>query len=164
MNNSIVRILTALALAGTAAAQAQTATLSVEQARRQIAPFYEMLNRPAAKDLGAIAERVLAPDWKSYAGERQFKGRDAFVAQAAAFGQLIPDLRWDIKEVLVHGNRVVVRSEASGTPAGPFFGVQPSGKSFSIMAIDIHTIAGGKITTSYHVEDWAGAIRQLTEK
>jgi predicted ester cyclase len=40
--------------------------------------------------------------------------------------------------------------------------VPASGKSFKIMSIDIHTIEDGKIKRSYHVEDWAGAMRQLS--
>ena len=32
------------------------------------------------------------------------------------------------------------------------------------MSIDIHTVENGKIVTSYHIEDWAGAIRQLKGK
>ena len=139
-------------------------SLSVEQGRKQIAPFYEMLNQPASKDLKALSEQALSPDWKSYSGETEFKGRDAFVGQVTGFGKLIPDLKWDIKDVLVDGNRIIVRSEASGTPVGPFFGVPPTGKSFKIMTIDIHTIKDGKAITAHHVEDWAGAIRQLNAK
>ena len=56
---------------------------------------------------------------------------------------------------------MIVRSRASGTPQGPFFGVDGKGKSFTILAIDIHTLQNGKISKSYHVEDWAGAIAQL---
>ncbi|MGH8674400.1 MAG: ester cyclase [Burkholderiales bacterium] len=147
---------------GSAPAQAQTMTL--EQARRQIAPFYEMLNKPATKDLKALAEQAMSPDWRSFSNETEFKGREGFVAQVTGFGKLIPDLAWDIKEVLVDGDRIIVRSEASGTPAGPFFGVQPTGKGFRIMTIDIHTIKDGKAVTAHHVEDWAAAIRQLSAR
>jgi hypothetical protein len=38
----------------------------------------------------------------------------------AAIGQRlrgIPDLKWEIKEVLISGNHVIVRGEATGTPA-----------------------------------------------
>jgi hypothetical protein len=38
------------------------------------------------------------------------------------------------------------------------------GKSFSIMSIDVHTIEGGKMVHSYHIEDWIGATRQLAAK
>jgi hypothetical protein len=30
------------------------------------------------------------------------------------------------------------------------------------MAIDIHEISDGKIVQSFHVEDWAGALQQLS--
>lgn len=82
----------------------------------------------------------------------------------AGFDKLIPDLKWDIKDVMVDGNRIIVRSEASGTPAGPFFGVPVSGKTFKIMTIDIHTIKDGKAIAAHHVEDWASALRQLSGK
>jgi predicted ester cyclase len=147
-----------------ACSQSPAVQLSPDQARRAVAPFYDMLNRPAGKDLKALAETAMAPDWRSYSGEKAFKGRDEFVAQVAGFGQLIPDLAWDIREVLVDGNRVIVRSEASGTPQGPLFGVPPSGKRFQIMTIDIHTVVNGKLATAHHVEDWAGALRQLSAK
>lgn len=144
--------------------KASAQSLAPEQARKQIAPFYDMLNQPATKDLKALSEQALSPDWKSYSGESEFKGREAFVAQVTGFGKLIPDLKWDIKDVLVDGNRIIVRSEASGTPAGPFFGVPVGGKSFKIMTIDIHTIKDGKAIAAHHVEDWASALRQLSAK
>ena len=46
-------------------------------------------------------------------------------------------MKFDIKEILVAGDRVVVRGEVTGTPAGDLFGVPHTGKSFRIMAIDM---------------------------
>jgi predicted ester cyclase len=89
------------------------------------------------------------------------KGRDEFILQVQGFGKLIPDLAWEIKEVFADGDRIIVRSEASGTPAGDFMGVPHGGKRFAIMTIDIHTTADGKLVRAHHVEDWAGALRQL---
>ena len=51
-------------------------------------------------------------------------------------------MKFDIKEVLVAGDRVIVRGEVTGTPAGELFGVPHTGKSFRMMAIDIQTIRG----------------------
>ena len=56
-----------------------------------------------------------------------------------------------------------MRGEASVTPVA-LYDVQPTGKGFKIMSIDIHTIEGGKIVCSYHIEDWIGAMRQVTSK
>lgn len=32
------------------------------------------------------------------------------------------------------------------------------------MTIDIHTVRDGKLAVAHHVEDWAGALRQLAGK
>ena len=68
-------------------------------------------------------------------------------------------MKFDIKEVLVAGDRVIVRGEVTGTPAGELFGVPRSGKSLRMMAIDIQTIKDGKIAKTFHMENW----REITE-
>ena len=138
--------------------------MTVDQSRQLVAPFYDMLNQPATKNVQALAESVISPEWRSYSGEGVSKDRDEFIRQVAGFGKLLPDLAWNIKEVLVDGNHIVVRSEASGTPSGDFMGIAHGGRSFRIMTIDIHTVRDGKLVTAHHVEDWAGALRQLSGK
>jgi steroid delta-isomerase-like uncharacterized protein len=132
-----------------------------EAATELIAPFYDALNQPSSKDVAALVEGVARADWRSYSGETVSKGREEFVNQVRGFGKLIPDLAWSIKDVLVDGDRIVVRSEASGTPAGDFMGLPHSGKRFAIMTIDIHTVRDGKLAAAHHVEDWASALKQL---
>lgn len=125
--------------------------------------FYtQVLSNAKAADLTAQATKILAPEWESigdHSGTN--KKRDQFIGQVQGFGKLIPDLRWAVQEVIQQGNRFVVRSRATGTPNGPFFGAPHTGKSFDVMTIDIHTVEKGQIVRSYHVEDWAGALRQL---
>ncbi|MCI0553770.1 MAG: ester cyclase [Anaerolineae bacterium] len=76
---------------------------------------------------------------------------------------MIPDLKWEPQEMIQEGNRVIVRSMASGTPNGDFMGVKATGaKSFKIMTIDIHTVENGKVVEVYHLEDWPTAIKQLS--
>jgi predicted ester cyclase len=62
------------------------------------------------------------------------------------------------------GDRVVVRGEVTGTPAGELFGVPHTGRSFSIMAVDIQTIRDGKIAKTYHMENWLSALNRLRAK
>ena len=138
--------------------------MSRDAARSIVAPFYDALNQPATKDVTALVEGAALADWRSYSADGVSKSRDEFIQQVKGFGKLIPDLTWAIREVLADGDTIVVRSEASGTPAADFFGVPHGGKSFRIMAIDVHKVAGGKLVTAHHVEDCASAIRQLAAK
>lgn len=149
-----------VALSASNAAVAQN--LTQEQAHALLDPFYSALTQPGTKDTRALVESTLSPDWKSYSNETDYKGREAFIGMVSSFGKSIPDMRWEVKDMLVSGNRVIVRSMATGTPQGQFMGMPVTGtKSFAIMALDIHTIVNGKAVAAHHVEDWAGALRQV---
>jgi len=128
--------------------------------------FYDFLSNPASETHAEAFLDSTAEQWQSigdYTGNH--KQADQFVGQVSGFfAELIPDLNWDVQEMIQEGNTVVVRSRATGTPNGPLFGVDGGGKSFDILTIDIHTLENGKIVTSYHVEDWAGALQQLSGK
>jgi predicted ester cyclase len=156
--------LAALALPALAA-QAVSPAWAQAQDRAVVDAFYtRLLSAGGPPDLAERAARILAPNWQSigdYSGKP--KTREQFVAQLQGFGKLIPNMKFAAEEVLAMGNRFVARSRATGTPTGPLFGA-PVGKSFDIMAVDIHTVENGLITVSYHVEDWATAIRQLNAK
>ena len=124
--------------------------------------FYDLLSNPASAAAAKTFDVNTSDSWESignYSGKN--KNKQAFVGQMGFFGKLIPDLKWNVEEMIQSGNRVVVRSRATGTPNGPLFGVDGKGKSFDIMTIDIHTIENGKIVQTYHIEDWAGALGQL---
>jgi predicted ester cyclase len=124
--------------------------------------FYAtVLSQASGPDLAGRAAAVLAPEWKTFGNNSRNSDREHFVQNITGFGQAVPNLKWEIQDILRDGDRYVVRGRATGTPAKPFLGVEPAGKSFDIMSIDIHTVKNGKITVSYHIEDWAGAIRQL---
>jgi len=151
-------------LLGVSAALAQS--LTEEQARAIIAPWYSLFNVATRGDVGAIQEQVLTPHHESCSGylPSECWGRETSIKIVSNFANTIPDLKFDIKEVLAAGDRVVVRGEVTGTPAGELFGVPHTGKSFRIMAIDIQTIKDGKIEKTFHMENWLSAIGQLRTK
>jgi predicted ester cyclase len=127
--------------------------------------YGKVLTAGGSRDPGADAERILSADWKSvgdYSGQE--KDRSTFTKQVEGFMQLMPDLTWAIEEIISAGDRFVVRSRASGTPRGAFMGVDGAGRRFEIMTVDIHTVRGGQITRTYHVEDWVGALAQLRKQ
>ena len=157
---AIARLIVGLAVSTVPA----NAEMSVEAARASIAPFYKALNAEFASDSAELIRQATAPDWVSCRGNDVCNSRDEVIAGIAARLKSVPDLKWQIKDVLVSGNQVTVRGEATGTPVGEFFGAAHTGKSFKVMSIDVHTLESGKMIHSYHIEDWIGAVRQLTAK
>jgi len=151
----------ALALAITA-----LATGALADDRAAVEAFYtRILTASDTVDPALAAQTVISGDWKSYGDYTGLAGtRDQFVGMMTGFHKLIPDLTWKVEDIVQSGDTFVVRGRASGTPQGPLFGVDGKGKSFDIMSIDIHRVQDGRIVESYHVEDWAGALRQLSAK
>jgi ketosteroid isomerase-like protein len=153
-----------LMLANVPSASAQN--LTEAQARAIISPWYSLFNVATRGDVKSIQEQILMADYESCAGylPGECWGRDTSIKVVGNFANSIPDMKFEIKEVLVAGDRVIVRGEVTGTPAGDLFGVPHTGKSFRMMAIDIQTIKDGKITKTYHMENWLSALGQLRAK
>lgn len=134
----------------------------MENVKEIVRRFYaDGLTVTTNADPSAVMRDLLADDFQSV-GSVETKSKEQLIGQVQGFWKLVPDLTWNAQEMLQDGNRVVVRSIASGTPKGDFMGMPLDGsKSFKIMTIDIHTVRDGKIAQVYHLEDWATAMRQL---
>jgi predicted ester cyclase len=113
------------------------------------------------QDPTPVMEKLLAADFESI-DAAQTKSKAQLIGQVQYFWKLVPDLAWTVEEVLQDGNRVVVRSTATGSPKGQFMGLDLDGsRSFRIMTIDIHTVEGQQIRRIHHLEEWMTAIKQL---
>jgi len=142
-----------------------TGTASAADDKAVVQTFYDLLSNPASAAAAKKFDANTSDSWESvgnYSGKN--KTKQAFLGQMGFFAKLMPDLNWKVEEMIQSGNKVVVRSRATGTPKGPLFGVDGQGRGFDILTIDIHTLEGGKIVNTYHVEDWAGALQQLKGK
>jgi predicted ester cyclase len=155
-----------LALAATSASAASAQSMTGAQARDIVAPWYGLFNVATRGDVKAVQEQVLTADYESCSGylPGECWGRDTSIKVVSNFSKSIPDMKFDIKEVLVSGDRIIVRGEVAGTPAQALFGAPPTGKSFRIMTIDIQTIRDGKIAKTFHMENWLSALGQLQAK
>src|SRR4051794_18489870 len=102
---------TVIAAITPAAAQGLTET----KAREIIAPWYSLFNVATRGDVRAIQEQVLTADYESCAGylPGECWGRDTSIKVVSNFANSIPDMKFDIKEVLVSGDRVIVRGEVT---------------------------------------------------
>jgi len=134
----------------------------MQDLKEVVRPFYtECLTVVENGDPAKVMGRILADDFQSI-NSSGTKGKAQLAGQIQFFWKLIPDLKWDIQEMIQEGNKVVVRSLASGSPKGDFMGLSLDGsRSFKIMTIDIHTVENSQIKRAYHLEEWDAAIKQL---
>jgi predicted ester cyclase len=135
--------------------------LTKEQARAIVAPLYEALNDPVKNDVSALLAQATNPDYRSCSTLTDCLDREGLAKVFKAMGEMVPNLSWKIQDLWVNEDRIVVLAEASGTPTETFFGVEPTGRSFTTISLDLFTVKNGKLSSAYHVENWAGAIAQV---
>jgi predicted SnoaL-like aldol condensation-catalyzing enzyme len=136
-------------------------SLTVDAARRIVAPLYDALNEPGKKDVAALLATATNADYRSYSTNELWLTRDQLADVFTTLGLVVPDLHWTIEDIQTFGDQIVVRGEATGTPVREFWGAKPTGKSFRTMAIDVFTVKNGKLASAYHVENWMTALQQI---
>lgn len=74
----------------------------------------------------------------------------------------VPDLHWEVKELLFDRDRIAVRAINTGTPAKEWLGVPPSGASFEIVEYAIYKVRDGRFVQMTALHDSGAMLRQLT--
>jgi predicted ester cyclase/predicted small secreted protein len=120
--------------------------------------FYEAFNTRS----GEALEGVLADDWRDVPlPPGQAPGRVGMQAMIAGLDTVFADFTVKNEEIIVSGDKVVVRSTNTGRHTGPFLGLAPTGGEIEMTSIDIHTIEDGLIVETRHVEDWLSVLTQI---
>lgn len=88
--------------------------------------------------------------------------RDDVVADLRSIVGAVPDFRWEVLELLVDRDRLAVRARNTGTPAGTWLGVAPTGASFEVVEYAVYTVRDGRFVHMTNLHDSAEVRRQLT--
>lgn len=136
-----------------------THTADDTAAENVVRAFYEPFR---TGDTSTYAD-VLAEDWVDLPlAPGQEQGPAGMAGQIAQFRQAMPDYTVEHQDVIVQGDKVAVRNTVSGTHQGAFMGHQPTGKRIEMRTMDVHQVRDGKIVSTWHLEDFAGLVAQLS--
>lgn len=112
---------------------------------------------------GSVAEELLAADFMDHTPFPGFgPTRNDVMRLFDTLRLAFPDLRVEIIDQLVDGDRVATRKTFHGTHRGPLLGLPPTEKPVSIRVCDIVRIQNGQIAEHWNVVDVAGLMTQLT--
>jgi steroid delta-isomerase-like uncharacterized protein len=89
------------------------------------------------------------------------EGREAVGWFVSQFRGAVPDLRAEVDDLIVEGDKLVARSSWSGTQQGELFGMPATGKRFAMNVIDIVRFDGSKVVEHWGVSDLAGMMQQV---
>jgi steroid delta-isomerase-like uncharacterized protein len=127
-------------------------------AMNNVAVWYDAFNKREP----ALAQQVMSEEWIDIpAAPGQPSGRKGVEFILDDLSRTFPDFRITPAEILQDGNKVVVRSELTGTQRAPFMGFPAKNRRMTIQTIDIHEFKDGKILRTWHSEDWLTALHQL---
>jgi predicted ester cyclase len=112
------------------------------------------------KNIPAIRE-LLAPGFKAVIGGNPPMSVEEWAGMGEMMFAAFPDGTHTIDEVLEIGDRVVLRGSFSGTHAGDFMGLPPTGKQMSVTFMNFDRFAGDKLIEHRGEFDMAGLMQQL---
>ncbi|MET8694479.1 ester cyclase [Streptomyces bauhiniae] len=88
--------------------------------------------------------------------------RDDLLAVQRHDVDAVPDLHWELQELLFDGDRLAARLVNTGTPVKEWLGVEPTGASFEIVEYAIYQVRDGRFAHMAALHDAAELRRQLT--
>jgi predicted ester cyclase len=91
----------------------------------------------------------------------KLRGPEEFIDTIKNLRSAFADLRYEEKETIASKEKVVSIAQVSGKHVGNFFGIAPTGRSFSYQAVHIHRIANRKIVEHRAVRDDLRFMMQL---
>lgn len=122
----------------------------------------ETLYRAFSEGNPELLDQALNADWQDVPlAPHQGPGREGIKPLVRELRQAFPDLRVEVIELIGAGGRVAVRGEIIGTHRGTWFGVAATQKAFRIPIHEFHAVENGRLTHTWHLEDWFGWLNQV---
>lgn len=109
-----------------------------------------------------LLDEACSPDWQDIPlAPGQGPGPGGLKPLMLDLFQAFPDLKIEVDEIIGSAGRAGVRARILGTHAGEIFGLAPTGQQVSVVIHEFHHLKDGRITHTWHLEDWFGMLHQV---
>ena len=123
----------------------------------------ELFRRVNEREFESLARDLIAPDFVRHDLAELFvgvEGQDGVQDFLTMLVGAAPDLRLDIQDVIEDGDRAAVRFTLTGTHSdGPLLGIEATGRSFDLNAINVYRVADGRVVETWQLADGLGIHR-----
>jgi hydroxyacylglutathione hydrolase len=122
--------------------------------------YFDALTR---HDLDAIAAAWASDGVSHVSGQADASGPNGVRAYWAELFGAIPDLRFQVEELVVEGERATVRWSATGTFAGPgaYQGIEPTYARLELEGLDLFELRDGRLVREHAYTDGSAFARQI---
>jgi predicted ester cyclase len=117
----------------------------IEANKRVVRRLYEYINENQADKFAA----VVAPSYVDRSNNAQ--GPEGAAAAAANLHRAYDGLRFEIADLVGHGDLVAIRWVETGRHVGQYFTLKPTGQPFESRGLALYRVQDGEI-----VESWLG--------
>ena len=104
-----------------------------------------------------LADDFVAHTWPSTTGDPKADLKAAI----DRVGQGLADPSFTIDDLIAEDDQVAARLTTAATQVGPFMGIPPSGKRYTIQEIHWFRLRDGKVVEHWHQMDQMGMMKQL---
>ena len=138
----------------------ETAARSVQQ-EHNIVVFRQLIEEGFNRGHLEALDALVTPDFRE--NQRGFPSPDLAGLKGGIQGlrHAIPDLRLEVEDTIVEGDKVCFRLVGKGTHQGQFGPVPGSGKQVSVDVIDMCRFRDGRIAEHWGVADRMGVVEQV---
>jgi steroid delta-isomerase-like uncharacterized protein len=88
-------------------------------------------------------------------------GREAVANVLRGWFTAFPDFKVLSEELVIEGNDVAQVMMSSGTDAGGFMGLPPTGRHFQFPSVFVYTLKNGQIAREQRIYDFTGMLVQI---
>jgi steroid delta-isomerase-like uncharacterized protein len=108
-------------------------------------------------------DNLLTDDVVLVRDEEKAHGRDEFKAVLRRLQRAFPDLEYRVDDVIVAGDRIALRWQASGTHRDEYLGVAATGRAVSYSGVTIYELRGERVARIWVAADLLSLLRRLSE-
>jgi hypothetical protein len=128
--------------------------------RRLVARYFDEVWNQGRVDM---LDELIAPDYLNHSASipNPRPGPADLKPIVRAMRSGIPDLHYDILDLVVTPDKVAASLRVTGTHTGELFGMAPKGRKIDVRQMQIEWIRGGRIWQHWRVTDELAMLRQI---
>lgn len=128
---------------------------------KELDPFVKkVVDAYNSTDLAAL-DSIFAEDCVLVRDEEKAHGREAIKGVLAKIKRAFPDIQYRIDDVVIAGDRMVLRWEAKGTHRGEYLGQPATGRQASYTGITMYDLEGGLIKRIFVAADLLSLLKRI---
>ena len=134
--------------------------MCIEQVRNLVSRYFDAVWNRGELD---VLDEIMAPDYLNHSPglPNPAPGPAGLKPIVRAMRQGIPDLHYEILDMVIAPDKAAIYLRVTGTHRGDLFGIRANGRKIDVRQMQIEWISAGRITQHWRITDELTLLRQL---